>query len=637
MKIIEVDRLKCIGCNSCVRVCPIADANVVKYGEDGKLIIDIDDNSCIRCGECIKACSHEARYFNDDTQRFFNDLKQGEKIILFAPPAIKIAFDGKWRHVLQWFRKNNIENIYDISLGADICTWAYLKYLEKNKGEKIISQPCPAIVNYALKHNNKILKNLASVHSPMLCLAIFVKKYINKNYKIAALSPCIAKKDEFLQTGNLIEYNVTFQNVKRYFKENNISLAAIKSYSEFEFDYHQGMLGSIYSRPAGLKENILKYAPELQVVNFEGTQRVYSQLDEYTEENFNNLPDVFDVLNCEFGCNSGPAVAQNYKSFKIDNIMFDVDEYVSKQVEENKILFDRFNEILKLDDFIRKYTPISRNSKNVSKSNIENAFKKLKKSTIVEKTFDCGACGFKTCEEMAIAIAKGINVPENCHQFVMANVNEEKNNMKMINDAVIEVVEQLKDISIKLDESIESVKKDSENINGLSKKSYSDMNTVNEYMFELIELGKKMYDKVNQISNDARKYKSVTTDVEEISSNINLLSFNASIEAARAGESGRGFAVIANNIRNLSQESKKSVVNANEHNKNIHKTIKEVTDIITEYNNRIENLINVVDSTRKDVSDTSENGETIYKSMNDVRALSDEVLSLIEKTSNVLK
>ncbi len=635
MKIIEVDKDKCIGCNSCVRVCPIPTANVVVKNKSGEFVIDIDEQNCIRCGQCVLECSHGARFFNDDTERFFEDLKRGEKIILFAPPAIKVAFDGMWRHVLQWFRNNNIESIYDISFGADICTWAYLKYLEKNKNAKIISQPCPAIVNYALKHNHKILKNLAPIHSPMLCLAVFVRKYLHKNYKIAALSPCIAKKDEFIQTGNLIEYNVTFEGAKKYFKDNNISLPNVKKYSEFEFDCHQGMLGSIYSRPSGLKENILRNAPNLRVVNFEGTARVYEQLDEYTQEDYNNLPDVFDVLNCEFGCNSGPAIAQNYKSFRMNNIMFDVDDYVSKQREENIAIFEQFDKTLNLDDFTRKYEPIINTKKNVGSMEIEKAFEKLRKKTDKEKTFDCHACGLESCRDMAVAIARGVNVPENCHQFMLSKVNEERNTIIKSNNMVQNIIEELKKISLELNKNIEAVKSDTEIINDLSRKGFNDMNDVNKHMLELVELGKNMQQKVNQISHDAKKYTSVTVDVEEISTNINLLSFNASIEAARAGESGKGFAVIANNIRDLSQESKKSVNNANEHNKNIHKAIKEVTDIISEYNKRIENLITVVDSTRKDVSDTSENTALIRQSMNDVQSLSDEVLGLIEKTSNV--
>lgn len=194
MNIIGIDLSKCIGCNSCVRACPAPAANVAGYDENGNMVIDIDPDKCIKCGACIKECAHGARYYFDDTKRFLDDVKNGQNIIVIAAPAVKIAFDGNWRHALQWLRNLGINEIYDVSLGADICTWAHLKYLKENKNKKVISQPCAAIVNYALQHKPKLLENLSPIQSPMLCTAIYLRKYLGKNFKIAALSPCIAKK-----------------------------------------------------------------------------------------------------------------------------------------------------------------------------------------------------------------------------------------------------------------------------------------------------------------------------------------------------------------------------------------------------------------------------------------------------------
>ena len=360
MSIINVDVDKCVGCNACVRACPVGDANVARMDENGKLKITIDDEKCIKCGACIRACSHGARSYVDDTMRFLEDLKKGQEIALIAAPSIKIAFDGSWRHALQWLQDHGAKKVYDVSFGADICTWAHLRYLERNPGKKLISQPCAAVVNYVQRHKPELFSNLSPVHSPMLCLAVYMKKVLGYKGKIAAISPCIAKIEEFRETG-LVDYNVTMEHLRCYFEENGVKLPEVKVFSEFEFDGRQGLEGAIYPKPGGLMVNMLTHAPNLNIITSEGTESLYHDMETYSTLQESEKPDLFDVLNCGDGCNGGPATGVHYQRFAMNNIMHSVEQHARKVRKTNTTKkgvdqqFAEFDKILNLNDYIRTY------------------------------------------------------------------------------------------------------------------------------------------------------------------------------------------------------------------------------------------------------------------------------------------
>ena len=644
MSIIQVDKIRCVGCNACVRACPVGDANVAKMDDEGNLRIRIDDEKCIKCGACIQACSHDARTFEDDIEAFMKDLKSGGEIAVIAAPSVKVAFDGNWRHALQWLRNQGIKKIYDVSFGADICTWAHLRYLKKHSSEKLISQPCAAVVNYVLRHRPELISHLSPIHSPMLCLAVYMRKVLNFKGRIAALSPCIAKIDEFRETG-LVDYNVTMDHMKKYFDRENVNLPEIKIYSEFEFDDCQGLEGAIYPKPGGLMNNLLYHEPYMNVITSEGTEKLYRELDIYIEQDQRCLPDLFDVLNCENGCNGGPAIGVDYQRFAMNDIMHDVETYAhKKRVSERKKTrkgfedkqFAEFDKTLVLEDFMRTYEAHRVDTLEVSEERIAEAFALLEKQTQVEKHFDCHACGYRSCREMAIALARGINEKENCHQYMMNSIKKERQRVTEVNNEVVAMNEELMDIFGELTKSIEMVKEQADIIRESGYRSSEEMTAVAEHMSGLNKLNENISDSIQDINMNVEKYNQMTEDVENIAGKINLLSLNAAIEAARAGDAGRGFSVVATNIRDLSENSKDAVGSARENDEGIHQAIDSINKIIDNFNNEIKGLMDSVEAAVSHMGNSSENSSIIQSSMLEVSKTAQKVQEVIEKTNHIL-
>ena len=642
MSIINVDVNKCVGCNACVRACPVGDANIARMDEEGRLKILIDDDRCIKCGACIKACSHDARTYVDDTDQFLADLHRGQEIALIAAPSIKIAFDGNWRHALQWLSDHGIKKIYDVSFGADICTWAHLRYLERNPGKKLISQPCAAVVNYVQRHKPELFSNLSPIHSPMLCLAVYMKKVLGYKGKIAAISPCIAKIEEFRETG-LVDYNVTMEHLRQYFAQNNVRLPDVKIYSEFEFDGSQGLEGAIYPKPGGLMVNILTHAPSMNVITSEGPESLYHDMETYSTLRESDKPDLFDVLNCGDGCNGGPATGVHYQRFAMNNIMHDVEQHARKVRKANTTKkgvdqqFAEFDRTLNLDDYVRTYKRYNIHKADVTEREIEDAFALLGKHTKEEKSFDCHSCGYQSCRDMAIAVARGVNTPENCHEFMMKSIQEERRKVNEVNEKVLAMNDELMRVFGNLAENIEIVKQEAEQIQAESNKSSQDMTNVSTQMEELNRMNQEITQAMQAINTSVAKYNEMTQNVEKIAGKINLLSLNAAIEAARAGEAGRGFAVVATNIRELSDNSKASVGNAKESDGEVKSAIENVNQIIQNFDDTVQNLINVTGGAIEGVRSTSDNSRSIKMSMEELAQLAKNVENMIVETNQILQ
>ena len=605
---------KCVGCNKCIGVCSALGACVSENtDENGKSRIDVDGDRCIACGACFDVCMHGAREYRDDTQRFFDDLKKGENISVLIAPAFKANYPREYESVLGGLKALGVKRFISVSFGADITTWGYINYIQKNNYLGGISQPCPAVVGYIERYMPELLPKLFPVQSPMMCAAIYAKKTMGIKDKLAFISPCIAKKMEIDDPNNkgYVSYNVTFDHLMEYVRKNNIKGAPCSD----EIEYG---LGSIYPTPGGLKENVYWLLGESVFIRqIEGEKRMYHFLQENKDRiKGAKTPYLFiDALNCENGCICGtgtdPKISETddalYALLKIrESVKKDGKKgaWAKKLTPAQRLAaLNKQFAGLDLNDYLRHYTDRSKTCpiKTPSAADLDRIFNDMGKRTEEQRNINCSCCGYETCKEMATAIFNGFNHKDSCVHYLKGLVEEERESAQAM------VVHEKEQLDRQKNALFETIKVVNENFEAL-RMSIGEMVAGNEMnahestgisqdVGEVDEFCREMNDSMDDILNALKELENSNARVVDIASQTNLLALNASIEAARAGEAGRGFAVVADEINSLASDSRETAEGTAVNNTAIRTAIEKIVEdtrklleIVNSVNSRTQNL-----------------------------------------------
>lgn len=605
----------CIGCNKCISACSCMGA-CVSHEVDGHNRIDVDKDRCIGCGACFDVCEHKAREYRDDTEKFFEDLKRGEKISLLVAPAFKANYPKEYEKVLGGLKEAGVRRIINVSFGADITTWGYLNYINENQFQGGISQPCPAVVGYIERYAANLLPRLFPVQSPMMCAAIYAKKEMGIQDKLAFISPCIAKKLEMEEPQNrgIVQYNVTFDHLMSYVRKHHI-------YGKLRSDEIEYGLGSVYPMPGGLKENVYWFLGESVFVRqIEGEKHLYEYLEKNKDQIANGkTPYLFiDALNCSNGCLCGTATESEISS--TDHALYELIK-IREQSKKNGALsawsksmspkqrlkkLNRQFSKLNLQDYLRTYTDLSAScSYQVpSEKQLLEIFRSMDKISKEEQQINCSCCGYPSCTDMAIAIFNGFNQKENCIYYLKRQVElereheaalveevreeqeESKNREEMIIQTVAQIHHEFADLYMAVDNMVGRNTGNAKE----SSKIAADMHQVSGFCDVL----NKAMEEINTLLLELEQN---NKEVVSIASQTNLLALNASIEAARAGEAGRGFSVVADEINMLATNSRETATKSNLSQEKILESISSIlkdTDhlmsTVFEINGKIENL-----------------------------------------------
>jgi len=148
-------------------------------------------------------------------------------------------------------------------------------------------------------------------------------------------------------------------------------------------------------------------------------------------------------------------------------------------------------------------------------------------------------------------------------------------------------------------------------------------------------------EKLTQLSNQTNEVRGVLSVIADIADQTNLLALNAAIEAARAGEHGRGFAVVADEVRKLAERTQKSL---GEINVTINVIVQGISNSADSMNKNAKSMQELVDDSRdvqkaiNDVSSTMENANKTNQSMVSIsRSNTQQTHSILESIDAIHK
>ncbi|GAB6099903.1 methyl-accepting chemotaxis protein [Halanaerocella petrolearia] len=205
-------------------------------------------------------------------------------------------------------------------------------------------------------------------------------------------------------------------------------------------------------------------------------------------------------------------------------------------------------------------------------------------------------------------------------------------------------VEELTATIESTNESSSQISDNASRVNDLADNGLMKMDATQEEMEETMDYSQESIKNINQLSQVAEEIIGIVDIISNIAEQTNLLALNAAIEAARAGEHGQGFAVVAEEIRSLAEETQSSTENIKELVSRLDSQTKETIDVIEDSNEQIKAGAEIVDEAEESFATITERIKVVVEQINqsdramkEIASGSDEISSATEEQSAAME
>lgn len=347
-----------------------------------------------------------------------------KKAVAIVAPSFAASFPDTYSKVPSALRKIGFTQVVETAFGADLISSYYADEISSENRKTIISSSCPAVINYIEKYQIELVPNLAKIVSPMIAVGKYLKENLGNDTPIVFIGPCVAKKSEYKseEVDGVIEAVLTFTELKEILHKYSINFDKLE---ESDFDPPHAYLGKSFPLAGGLLKtaNVSGDILEKEIIVVEGKKKVLEIIEEIADNKINAK--FVDILFCE-GCISGPAIDSDLNYYSRREKVID---YIDKKIHStDKQLWKSNIYNSRQIDFSREFNEKNQRRPYPSEEKIKEILAETEKYGTKDE-LNCGACGYETCREYAVAIAKDLAEKEMCLPYLIDKLGKAYNEL----------------------------------------------------------------------------------------------------------------------------------------------------------------------------------------------------------------
>lgn len=414
---LKLKKSNCQNCHKCIRHCPVKS---IKFKSNQAHIVK---DECVLCGQCFVVCPQNAKEIRNDIPRAEALLKENQRVVVSLAPSFVANWPGATTKTMtEALKKLGFSAVEETAHGATIVKRQYEKLIAEKRQSVMISTCCHSINTMVQKFYPEALPYLAQVVSPMTAHGKMIKTR-EPETKVVFVGPCISKKAEG-EENSIIDCVLTFEEITQWFTCEGITVETGEETTEESRARLFPTVGGIL-RTMDCDEKSFTY------LAVDGMENCVCAIEDIINGRVENC--FVEMSACAGSCVGGPAMdsaqRQPVRDFITVNRFAGRKDFPIEQPAEEQIM--------------RDFAFVGVSRQKPGKAEIEEILKKIGK-TRPEHELNCGACGYNTCREKAVAVCQGRAELSMCLPYLLGRaesfsdtiINNTPNGIVVLNEAL---------------------------------------------------------------------------------------------------------------------------------------------------------------------------------------------------------